>query len=119
MQEARALRAMAPLELQAARIETNAALFVLYQDLAHARLEAQTLQEQVQPQSESVLQSTEQAFRQGRTSYLEYANAQQQLLEVRRDAVAAAAEYHALLIEIERLTGASLSADDAKRGEDP
>ena len=82
-------------------------------------LEAQTLRDQVQPQSESVLQSTEQAFRQGRTSYLEYANAQQQLLEVRRDAVAAAAEYHALLIEIERLTGASLSADDAKRGEDP
>ena len=118
MEEARALRAMAPLELQAARIETNAALFELYQELAHARLEAQTLRDQVQPQSESVLQSTEQAFRQGRTSFLEYANAQQQLLEVRRDAVAAAARYHALLIEIERLTGASLSADDANRGED-
>lgn len=119
LHEAQALRAMAPLELQAARIETNAALFELYQELAHARMEAQTLQEQVQPLSESVLQSTEQAFRQGRTSFLEYANAQQELLAVRRDAVAAAAEYHAVLIEIERLTGASLGADDTNPGEAP
>ncbi|MGE0031354.1 MAG: TolC family protein [Steroidobacteraceae bacterium] len=118
MQEARALRALAPLELQAARIEANAALFGLYRELEQARLETQTLRDQVQPQTESVLQSTELAFRSGRTSFLEYANAQQQLLEVRRDAVVAAAGYHALLIEIERLTGASLGTDDANRGEE-
>lgn len=117
LNEAQALRAKAPLDLQTARVETNAALFELYQELVHARLEVQTLREQVQPQSESVLQSTEQAFRQGRTTFLEYANAQQQLLEVRRDAVAAAAEYHALLIEIERLTGTALGADDVNSGE--
>lgn len=119
VQEARALRALAPLELQATRIETNAALFGIYRELEQAQLEAQALREQVQPQTESVLQSTEQAFRYGRTSFLEYANAQQQLLEVRRDAVLAAARYHVLLIEIERLTGASLSADDMNPGEGP
>ncbi|MGH8311090.1 MAG: TolC family protein, partial [Steroidobacteraceae bacterium] len=117
IREADAMRARIPLDLQAARVEANTALFDLYQELAHARLEAQTLREQVQPQSESVLQSTEQAFRQGRTTFLEFANAQQQLLEVRRDAVAAAAEFHALLIEIERLTGTGLGADDVNPGE--
>lgn len=116
--EARALRALAPLESQAARVETGAGLFGLYRELEQARLEVEALREQVQPQTESVLQATEQAFRNGRTSFLEYANAQQELLDVRRDAVAAAAGYHALLIEIERLTGASASADDENRGED-
>jgi cobalt-zinc-cadmium efflux system outer membrane protein len=118
LHEAQALRAKVPLDLQATRVEANAALFELYQELTHARLEAQVLRREVQPQSERVLQSTEEAFRQGRTTFLEYANAQQQLLEVRRDAVAAAARYHTLLIEIERLTGAAFSADGASRGED-
>lgn len=117
IREADALRAKSPLDLQAARIEASAALFELYQELSHARLEAKTLQEQVQPQAESVLQSTEQAFRQGRTTFLEFASAQQQLLEVRRDAIAAAAEYHVLLIEIERLTGTTLDANDVNSGE--
>jgi cobalt-zinc-cadmium efflux system outer membrane protein len=118
LQEAQALRARAPFDLQASRVEANAALFEMYQELTHARLEAHVLRTQVQPQSERVLQSTEDAFRQGRTTFLEYANAQQQLLEVRRDAVAAAARYHALLIEIERLTGTTFSKDGAYRGEE-
>jgi len=37
---------------------------------------------------------------------------------VRRDAIAAAAEYHALLIEIERLTGTALEPDEVNSGED-
>ncbi len=117
IEEARAVRARAPLELQAARTEAGASLFGLYRDLEQARLEVEALREQVQPRTESVLQATEQAFRTGRTSFLEYANAQQELLAVRRDAVVAAAGYHILLIEIERLTGASLRANGANRGE--
>jgi cobalt-zinc-cadmium efflux system outer membrane protein len=110
---------MAPLEVEATRIEASAELFELYQELSHARLEAETLRNEVQPQTEGVLRATEQAFRQGRAGFLEYANAQQELLEIRRDAVAAAAEYHAVLIEIERLTGRSLGAGDTNPGEDP
>ncbi len=87
------------------------------QELLHARLEAQTLRDEVQPQSESVLKSTEQAFRQGRTTFLDFANAQQQLLDVRREAIAAAAGYHTLLIEIERLTGTSVGTDGVNSGE--
>lgn len=117
IEEARALRARVPLELQTARTEAGATLFGLYRDLEQARLEVGALREQVQPRTESVLQATEQAFRTGRTSFLEYAIAQQELLAVRRDAVVAAAGYHILLIEIERLTGASLRADDANHGE--
>jgi cobalt-zinc-cadmium efflux system outer membrane protein len=119
LEEARALQAMAPLEVEATRIEASAELFELYQELSHARLEAETLRNEVQPQTEGVLRATEQAFRQGRAGFLEYANAQQELLEIRRDAVAAAAEYHAVLIEIERLTGRSLGAGDTNPGEDP
>lgn len=109
IREAEAIRSKAPLDVQSARTEAYATLFELYQELSHARLEAQMLREKVQPQAQSVLQLTEEAFRQGRSSFLEFASAQQQLLEVRRDAVNAAAEYHALLIEIERLTGSAVA----------
>ncbi len=111
IREAEAALAKVPFDVQAARVEASAVLFELYQELHHAQLEARTLREQVQPQSQSVLQSTEQSFRQGRVTFFELANAQQQLLDVRREAIAAAAEYHALLIEIERLMGRSIVAD--------
>jgi len=109
--EAEAMQAKLPFDVQVARVDASATLFELYQELHHAQLEARTLREQVQPQSQSVLQSTELSFRQGRVTFFELANAQQQLLDVRRDAIAAAAEYHALLIEIERLMGRSIVAD--------
>lgn len=111
IREAEAVLAKVPFDMQAARVEASAVLFELHQELHHARLEARTLREQVQPQSQSVLQSTEQSFRQGRVTFFELANAQQQLLDVRREAIAAAAEYHALSIEIERLMGRSIVAD--------
>jgi cobalt-zinc-cadmium efflux system outer membrane protein len=109
--EAEAMQAKLPFDVQVARVDASATLFELYQELHHAQLEARTLREQVQPQSQSVLQSTELSFRQGRVTFFELANAQQQLLDVHRDAIAAAAEYHALLIEIERLMGRSIVAD--------
>lgn len=119
LREAEAALARAPLDTEAARVATNALLFELWQDLAHARLEATTLHGQVRPLAESVLEATGQAFRQGRSSFLEYAAAQEQLLDVRRDAVAAAVEYHALLVEIERLTGTAVGADSTNAGEMP
>jgi cobalt-zinc-cadmium efflux system outer membrane protein len=109
--EVEAMHAKFPFDVQAARVEAGSILFELYQELHHAKLEARTLREQVQPQSQSVLQLTELSFRQGRVTFFELASAQQQLLDVRRDAIAAAAEYHALLIEIERLMGRSIVAD--------
>lgn len=119
IREARAGRALASIELESARVEAGSALYRLHRDLERTRLEVAALRDEVQPRAASVLQSTEQAFRQGRTGFLEYANSQQELLEVRREAVVAAAGYHVLLIEIERLTGSSLDADTSDRGDDP
>lgn len=113
LEEALALQSKAPLDLEAARLEAHTVVYGLYQELAHARLAADTLQRQVRPQTQDVLHLTEQAFRHGRATFIEFAGAQQQLLQVRREAIASATQYHTLLIEIERLVGLSASVGES------
>jgi cobalt-zinc-cadmium efflux system outer membrane protein len=119
IREAEALRSHAALEIETTRVAAMATLYELYQELLHARTEADALRTTVRPKSEGVLRSTERAFQLGRTTFLELANAQKQLLEVGAETVAAAARYHGLLIEIERLTGAAMAADVGITGESP
>lgn len=88
--------------------ELHATLFALYQELLHARTEAQALQNDIRPQAENMLKTSEAGYRAGRFSFLELADAQQQLLEIERDAIRAAAEFHINLIEIERVTGVAV-----------
>ncbi len=119
IREAEALRAKTALDTESERIAAFSTLHALYQALLTARVEVEGLRSEVQPKAESVLRSTDQAFRQGRVSFLELAIAQQQLLDVRSGSVDAAARYHGLLIEIERLTGTAMIEVDAMSGESP
>ncbi len=119
IREAEALRSSTTLEIETARVAAKATLFELYQELLHARTEMEALRTTVRPKSEGVLRSTERSFTLGRTTFLELANAQQQLLEVGAETVAAAAKYHGLLIQIERLTGVTMAADVGITGENP
>ena len=90
--------------------ELQATLFALYQEALHARTEAQALQNEVRPQADNMLKTSDAGYRAGRFSFLELADAQRQLLEIERDAIRAAAEFHTNLIEIERVTGVAVHA---------
>lgn len=107
--EARALRDGVDAAALAARIRAEATLFELVQELRHANTEAEVLRDEVLPQMESALEATEYAWQRGRYSYLEWTDAQRERIEVQRALIKAAANAHVLLVEIERLTGASTS----------
>lgn len=105
---ARADRARVDAELESRRLELMAVLFDLYQEIRHARTEAESLNEQVRPQAEAMLQTTIEGYRVGRFSPLELTDAQLQLVEVERAAIRAAAQFHTLLVEIQRTIGAPI-----------
>jgi cobalt-zinc-cadmium efflux system outer membrane protein len=108
--EARANRAVIESEREARRMELHANLFDLYQELLHARTETQSLREKVRPQAEAMLQTTSEGYRAGRFSLLELADAQIQLIELEREAIRAAAQFHTLMVDIKRVTGEPITA---------
>jgi cobalt-zinc-cadmium efflux system outer membrane protein len=105
---ARAERSRTDAEREAHRVRTEAQLFELYQELQHSLTEADVLDEQVLPEMEAALAATREAFDRGRYSYLEWMDAQRELLDVQRARIEAAANAHLYRVEIERLTGEPL-----------
>ncbi len=105
---ARADRTRVDMNRESRRLELHATLFDLYQELLNARTKAQTLNVQVRPQAEIMLATTNEGYRAGRFSLLELADAQLQLIEVEREATQAAAQFHTLLVEIQRVVGAPI-----------
>lgn len=103
---ARAGRTRIDMNREARRLELHATLFDLYQEALHARTEAETLHEQVRPLAETMLATTNEGYRAGRFSLLELADAQLQLIEVEREATEAAARFHTLMVDIQRIVGA-------------
>lgn len=108
---AEAERERLALDEQAARLRLRTELFGLYSELSQARSEFEALGRTLLPQAEQALQQAEYAWQRGRYSYLEWIDAQRELLELRRQRIEAAASYHRLLAEIERLTGEPLATD--------
>jgi cobalt-zinc-cadmium efflux system outer membrane protein len=112
IREAALRREQVEVDRQAALDTTQAALFEFYQSLQQARVEVTALRDRLIPQAEAALQQTQYGYERGRFSYLELADAQRELLLMRREAIATAATYHRLLAEIERLTRTPLAAED-------
>jgi cobalt-zinc-cadmium efflux system outer membrane protein len=88
---------------EADRIERHQQLFERYQELLHARTEHESLQKKMIPKAEQALAFTRRGFEAGRFSFVSVAQAQITLFELRRRSVDAAARYHLLLIEVQRL----------------
>ncbi len=107
--EAEARRSGADADRVAALVKARTGLFGYYQELVDRRREVEALSARALPSAESALNSTEYAYERGRYGYIEFVDAQRELLAVKRDRIAAAAQYHLTLIEIERLTGTGLS----------
>ena len=94
---------------RAAALRIDATLYALYQQLLAAESRTQVLREQAIPAAEAALRQTQVGYERGRFSYLELATAQQDLLTLQGAAISAAADFHRLQTEIERLTGEPLS----------
>lgn len=94
---------------EAARLDAYQRLFALYQELQHSRHVAELHRDQMIPKAESALALTRRAYDAGRSNFLLLAQAQQQLADLRAAEIDAAARYHRLLADIERLaaTGAA------------
>ncbi len=92
---------------EAAGHDTYRRLFALYQELQHARHVVETHQENLIPQAEQALALNLRGFELGRFSLFVLIQSQQQLAQLRNARVEAAARYHALLVDIDRLTAAS------------
>ncbi|MGE0467588.1 MAG: TolC family protein [Steroidobacteraceae bacterium] len=102
--ESQARIAALPYEREAALLEVRTRLFALYQELQQARTESTAHDTELVPQAREALEQTRAGFDRGRFSYLEVADAQRELLELEFTRIEAAATFHLLLIEIERLT---------------
>lgn len=89
---------------EAASLDTYQRLFSLYQELQHARHVVETHRDELIPMAEQALQVNRRGYELGRFSFLVMNQSQQQLAELRTTRIEAAAQYHALLVDIERLT---------------
>ena len=77
IQAVRAERSALEFTRTSRRLELHSTLFGLYQEMLHARAEAQALQDQIRPQAQVMLRTTQEGYRAGRFSFLELADAQQ------------------------------------------
>ncbi|MGI9321912.1 MAG: TolC family protein [Thiogranum sp.] len=98
-----------PLLYKQRQLELHASLYAIYQELSHAYSASRTLREQIVPEAELALRDYETGYRSGRYSLLELSDAQKTLLDARLESVMTAADFHNYRIEIERLTGQSMS----------
>jgi cobalt-zinc-cadmium efflux system outer membrane protein len=110
--EARARIAQTNAEQQAALTRVRATLFSLYREMSAARLLAETLRNEAVPQAQTALSQVQDGYNVGRFSFLELATAQQELLELQAAAIDAAADYHSLKADLERLTSEPISNTD-------
>lgn len=91
----------------AQRVESHQALFERYQELMHARTEYEAVHTRMLPKAEQALAFTLRGFQVGRFSFLAFTQAQRTLFDLRKRSIDAAARYHTILVEVERLTAIS------------
>ena len=95
----------------AALLRARAEVEFLHEGLHHAAFELQILDQRLLPAAQEALDDTRRLYASGRYSLLELRDAQREWLEQRERQVDVAAEYHAHLIELQRLTGSAASND--------
>lgn len=109
IREAQVRRAQSDAERDAAFARARAGLFGLYQQVNAARVRSDTLRSEAIPQAQTALEQSQYGYDRGRFSFLELVTSQQELLVLQEAAIDAAADYHRLLAEIERLTNEPLT----------
>ena len=97
---------------QAVRSELMGTLFVALEQLDQSKGEVETLLSEAIPQADEAQKLALDGYNVGRFSLLELITAQQQLTDLQRQAIDAAASFHESLLEVERLTGSSAADRD-------
>jgi cobalt-zinc-cadmium efflux system outer membrane protein len=105
--EARAGQTIA--QRDAARIRALSSLTSLYHEMSAARARVEILRNDAVPQAQLALDQTRGGYERGRFSFLELVSVQEELLALRAASIDAAADYHRMLVEIERLSGAAMT----------
>ena len=108
--EARARLAMTDADRVATRVQIETQLFALYQELQYSLHRAATIREEILPRIEQALEDTERAYAAGRYGYLELRVVQAELLDTRTALVESSIDAHRHIIEIERLTGTTVTS---------
>ena len=111
IREAEARRDQNAASREAMFVRVRATVFALYQQLLSSRTRVETLSRDALIQAQQALDQTQYGYERGRFSYLELSTAQQELLELRAALIDAAADYHRILSEIERVTGEPVVTD--------
>ena len=96
------------------RVRFETSLFVLYQELQHSIHRVDTYRSDIIPQLENALKETSKAYDLGRYSYFEWRSVQAELLDARSALVESSIAAHLKVIEIERLTGVSMTQATSK-----
>ncbi|MFC0116458.1 TolC family protein [Pseudoalteromonas xiamenensis] len=89
--------------------QLNTQLYVLLQEMAHSQHVIQTTQQQIVPLLDDALSEAHSAFDKGQLGYTQYSNVRNELLAAQTQLLDAVAGIHLKHIEIQRLTGSSIS----------
>ena len=96
------------------RVRFETSLYVLYQELQHSMHRMDAYRSDIIPQLENALKETSKAYDLGRYSYFEWHSVQADLLDARSTLVEDSIAAHLKVIEIERLTGVSMTQPTTK-----
>lgn len=110
IRESMAKLAKASEQRRAAESKAHSDLAVAYQAMASAFAEATILKNDILPASQQAFDAASEGYRQGKYRYLDVLDAQRTLYEAKAQQIAALAEYHTAVADVERLTGEKLSA---------
>ena len=114
IKEAEYRLAKADEEQRATDLRLRTQLGQSWQRLAAAAAEIEALKSKVLPGAQETFSTMSQYYREGRLSYLEVLDAQRTLFGGRAQYLRALSDYHAAVIELERLTGGPLEQTGAK-----
>ena len=112
IREARARAYQSLAQQDAAVVRARATLYAIYQQMDAARARVGALRDEAIPQAQMALEQMQAGYERGRFSFVELLSTRQELVELRAAAIAAAADFHRLLAEIERITSEPLTTDD-------
>ncbi|WP_020649761.1 TolC family protein [Solimonas variicoloris] len=102
--EAAALRDRVGVERRAAAVRSETTLYDFVQELRHARTMVESLRDVLVPQAEEALTLTRRGYANGRYSQIDLLDAQKTRLDLERELLTNAADYHRMLAAVERMT---------------
>ena len=100
-------------ELAATQVQLQAALAQARERLATARLDVESLQNEIVPGAQSAWDAASKGFEFGKFAFLDVLDAQRTLLQAKNQTLRALTEAHHAAAELERLLGAPMTSQES------